>query len=94
MELYRKELSIILRKMRNKIAHGDFIKLENTIEEYAKRFMDVKYNFDYSEHSRKNWVILNSCCLLQEAVVKILKMMFYNKKILSEIRNLKNQTSD
>ena len=90
----RKELSIILRKMRNKIAHGDFIKLENTIEEYAKRFMDEKYNFDYSEHSRKNWVILNSCCLLQEAVVKILKMMFYNKKNLLKIKNLKNQTTD
>lgn len=85
----RKELSVILRKMRNKIAHGDFVKFEAIVEEYAKKFMDGKYNFDYSEHSRKNWVILNSCCLLQEAVVKMLKLLFYNKNKLLEIKNLK-----
>lgn len=89
----RKKLSIILRRMRNKIAHGDFVDFENVVEQYAKKFMDGKYNFDYSEHSRKNWVILNSCCLLQEAVVKMLKMMFYNKNKLLEIKNSKQKNN-
>lgn len=80
-------ISKILRQMRNKIAHGDFKKFEEIVEKYATTVMDGYYNFDYSEYSRKNWVILNSCCLLQEAIVKMIKMMFYNKDELLKIKN-------
>ena len=87
----KKKLATILRQMRNKIAHGDFSKFEELVEKYAVNFMDGKYNFDYSEYSRKNWVILNVCCLLQNILKKMIKMMFYNKKELLKLKNQKFQ---
>ena len=47
----------LLRQLRNKIAHGDFIAFEEKIEEYAIRFLDGKFEFDYSEYSRKNGLL-------------------------------------
>ena len=60
----------LLRQLRNKIAHGDFIAFEEKIEEYAIRFLDGKFEFDYSEYSRKNWIIEHVCCLLVSALSK------------------------
>lgn len=53
-----------LRKMRNKIAHGDFISFEKLVEEFACEIIDENFSFDYSEYSRKNLVILHICCEL------------------------------
>lgn len=72
--------------MRNKIAHGDFIALENIIEEFAVNFMDGKFSFDYSEYSRKNWVLLHTCCLLNDIIINIIKMMFFQKDKLLEVK--------
>ena len=66
-----------LRKMRNKIAHGDFIAFEKLVEEYACEIMDDYFYFDYLEYSRKNWVILHICCELEEVVRKIVNMLLY-----------------
>ncbi len=85
----RKELAQILRKMRNKIAHGDFIAFEDAIEEYAQKFMDGRYWFDYSEYNRKNWILLNACCLLDNALKQMISLLFTDKNKLFNIKNFK-----
>lgn len=49
----RIEIAKTLIQMRNKVAHGDFVVFEEKAEEYAQKFMDGRYWFDYSEYSRK-----------------------------------------
>lgn len=82
----RLECAAILRRMRNKIAHGDFMAFEEVVEEFAVKFMDGRYWFDYSEYSRKNWVINYVCCLLDEIVRKLIWMLFYDKTALASIK--------
>lgn len=82
----RLECAAILRRMRNKIAHGDFMAFEGVTEEFAVKFMDGRYWFDYSEYSRKNWVINYVCCLLDEVVRKLIWMAFYDKAALASIK--------
>lgn len=82
----KNKIAKILRQMRNKIAHGDFVGFEKTAEEYAKAVMDGQFAFDYSEYSRKNWTIINSCCLLEVAVKKMTYMLFTNKDELRKIK--------
>jgi len=82
----RKQISTLLRHMRNKIAHGDFIRFEKKTEEYARLVMDGNFCFDYSEYSRKNWVVIDACCLLERAVKRIIYMLFTKK---SELRKIK-----
>lgn len=57
-----RNLATLLRQMRNKIGHGDFSGFYKKAEEFATVYM-VNYNFDYSEYSRLNWILLNVCCL-------------------------------
>jgi len=76
-----------LRKKRNKIVHGDFISFEKLIEEYACKIMDNNFSFDYSEYSRKNWVILHICCELERVVRKMVNMLFLDRDKLENIRN-------
>lgn len=85
-EAERRKIASILRQMRNKIAHGDFIAFEQKVEEYARFVMDGRYNFDYSEYSRKNWAILNVCCLLSEAIRKMIHLMFEDQQKLQTIK--------
>ena len=76
----------LLRQLRNKIAHGDFIAFEEKIEEYAIRFLDGKFEFDYSEYSRKNWTIEHVCCLLDDVLKKIFNMVFCDYETLENIK--------
>lgn len=85
-ETERNELALIMRQMRNKIAHGDFVAFEKKAEEYAKQVLDDRYDFDYSEYSRKNWVLLNACCQLTDAVKEMLKLLFNNRAKLDQIK--------
>ena len=82
----RIEIAKMLRQMRNKVAHGDFIAFEKKAEEYAQKFMDGRYWFDYSEYSRKNWVLLNVCCLLSDSVKMLIEKLFENKEYMSEFK--------
>ena len=75
--------------MRNKIAHGDFIAFEKLVEEFACEIMDNNFNFDYSEYSRKNWVILHICCELEIVVKKMINMLFLDREKLEKIKNCK-----
>lgn len=86
-DIERKECAELLRKLRNKIAHGDFLTFENKIEEYATKFLDGKFAFDYSEYSRKNWTVSHICCLLDDVLRRIIYMMFYDYKTLESIKN-------
>ena len=61
------------------MAHGDFVAFEKKAEEYAQKFMDGRYWFDYSEYSRQNWVLQNVCCLLS-SVVKVMINKLFNDK--------------
>ena len=72
--------------MRNKIAHGDFVAFEQKSEEYAQLAMDGNYSFDYTEYSRKNWVLLNSCCMLSNAVRKMIVMLFEDRTLVEAIK--------
>lgn len=83
----RYKIAKLLRQMRNKVAHGDFIAFEQKIEEFACQVLDGKYYFDYSEYSRKNWVLLNSCCLLEDALKNIMIMLFTDKEKIVAIKN-------
>lgn len=76
-----------LRKMRNKIAHGDFIEFEKLVEDFASEIMDGNFLFDYSEYSRKNWVILHICCELEEVVRKMVNMLLLDRDKLEKIKN-------
>lgn len=82
----RSKIAVVLRQMRNKIAHGDFVVFEQKAEEYAQLAMDENYNFDYTEYSRKNWVLLNSCCMLSNAVRKMIRMLFDDRALIEEIK--------
>lgn len=83
----RKKCAILLRRLRNKIAHGDFVAFEKYIEEYAVAFMDGKFAFDYSEYSRKNWVVQHICCLLDEVIRQLIHMLFYDRTKLGQLKN-------
>lgn len=85
-ESERNQIAKIMRQMRNKIAHGDFVAFEEKVEEYATYVLDNKYDFDYAEYSRKNWVLLNACCKLTEAVKRIIEMLFTNPAKLQQIK--------
>lgn len=82
----KKQCALLLRQLRNKIAHGDFVGFEAKIEEFATVFMDNSFDFDYSEYSRKNWAIQHVCCLLDEILREIMYMLFYNREQLKEIK--------
>ncbi|WP_430489371.1 hypothetical protein [Rossellomorea marisflavi] len=61
----------MIRQIRNKIAHGDFLGVRKKLEEYAAYFME-NYYFDYFEYSRENWIYLNICCELDRILADIL----------------------
>lgn len=64
----------ILRQMRNKIGHGDFKAFNEKAEEFAQKYM-TRYSFDYSEYSRLNWILLYTCCLLDD----LLRAIIFNQ---------------
>ncbi|AOC57961.1 hypothetical protein [Bacillus pumilus] len=66
-----KILAKIIRQIRNKIAHGDFIGVRKKLEDYAASFMK-SYYFDYFEYNRENWIYLNICCELDRILADIL----------------------
>ena len=76
-------------KVAIKIAHGDFVGFEKKIEKYAKLVMDGQYAFDYSEYSRKNWVLLNVCCLLSDTVKMLIEKLFEDKNYMKSLKKTK-----
>ena len=52
----------------------------------AKERSKLYYWFDYSEYSRKNWVLLNVCCLLLDIVKAMINKMFENKEYMDSLK--------
>lgn len=82
----KSEFAQMVRQMRNKIAHGDFLRLNILLEEYAQKFMDGQYNYDYTEYSRLNWIYLHICCELDDALARILFLLFTDRKEFEGIK--------
>ncbi len=82
----KSEFSQMVRQMRNKIGHGDFLRLNDLLEEYAQKFMDGHYNYDYTEYSRLNWIYLHLCCELDDALARILFLLFTDRKEFEKIK--------
>lgn len=74
-----------IRKLRNKIAHGDFRGVQCLLEEYRKNFMDG-YGYDEFEYSIENWTYLNICCNLDNIVNEIIWRLITDKKEMKEIQ--------
>lgn len=85
----RVDMAAAMRKIRNKIAHGQFIKVYQLLEEYAKLFMDGHFWFDYFEHSRNSWIISHLCYELNKIVKELIHLLILNKEKLPELKNLK-----
>lgn len=79
----------LMRKIRNKIAHGDFEKLNELLECYAQKYMDGKFWFDYSEYTRSSWVLLHISCRLEEILNALINLMLIDNSKVIELRNMK-----
>lgn len=85
----RKRIAEISRQIRNKVAHGDFLKYKEKLEEYASTIMEPNgYWFDYSEYSRENWAIMNLCFNLLHAIENLFAESLCNR---SQIETLKSK---
>ncbi|MBZ9690965.1 hypothetical protein [Clostridium sp. M14] len=85
-DISQKELfSTIVRKLRNKIGHGDFMGVQQLLEEYRNCFMQ-NFWYDEFEHSIENWTYRNICLHLDQALSNILWLMLFDKEKLLNIQ--------
>ncbi len=70
--------SQIMRKLRNKIGHGDFEAVQKLLEQYRQAFMQ-NFWFDETEYSIENWTYGSICLRLDEALNEILWLMLSDK---------------
>lgn len=82
------ESALFLRRIRNKLAHGDFEALDKLLEQYANRFMDETFWYDYYEASRRNWIVGQICMVLDGALKSIIEMLFTDRSELDRIRSM------
>ena len=85
----RKEQAEFMRKIRNKVAHGDFMAVNKLLERYACKFMDGRFWFDYSEYTRESWVLLHISCELEAVLKLLLKMQLESPEQLLTLKNMK-----
>lgn len=91
----RKQMAQQLRRIRNKIAHGDFKHFNNEIEKYAQKFLDGKLYYDYTEYSRQNWVLLSICCTLKDALALIIYYLLFKREDLDYLKKeYKNESTN
>ncbi len=81
----QREFCRSVKIIRNKIAHGDFKELRNSLSLHRERFMQTFY-FDEYEYSLDNWTFLDICLELDKILAEILKYLFHNRKELEEIQ--------
>lgn len=77
--------SEIMRKLRNKIGHGDFKAVQQLLEQYRQSFMK-NFWFDEYEYSIENWTYGDICLRLDEALNEILWLMLSNNAHLMKIQ--------
>ncbi|MDF2858166.1 MAG: hypothetical protein K0Q87_4017 [Neobacillus sp.] len=76
----------IARKLRNKIAHGDFEAFQKLLEEYRENFMK-NFWYDEFEYSVESWTINSICLSLKSASSEILFEFFSNKEGFKRFQN-------
>lgn len=81
----KKLFSSIVRKLRNKIGHGDFMGVQQLLEEYRNSFMQ-NFWYDEFEYSIENWTYGNICINLDQALSNILWLMLFDKEKLLNIQ--------
>lgn len=86
----RMGMAELMRKIRNKIVHGDFEKLNELLECYAQKYMDERFWFDYFEYTHPSWVLLHISCKLEEVLVSLIKLMLVDNAKVRELRNMKS----
>lgn len=82
-------IASLLRRIRNKIAHGDFVAYEEELECYAADVLGEEFDYDYSEYSRHNWCLLNACCKLNDAIRRMLILALTDRDYLRKVKNAK-----
>lgn len=77
--------SEIVRKLRNKIGHGDFGAVQKLLEQYRNSFMQ-NFWYDEFEYSIESWTYGNICHNLDFALNNILWLMLFDKTKLATIQ--------
>jgi len=75
----------IVRRLRNKIGHGDYNGIQKILNEYRDR-MIPNYNYDEFEYSIENWNYLSISITLKEILNNIIYLMLTNRKRLKKIQ--------
>lgn len=78
--------SEILRKLRNKIGHGDYKAVATLLEQYRQEFMQ-NFWYDEFEYSIDNWTYGNICWNIDESLNNILWFMFSDRGKWENLRN-------
>ena len=65
--------------------HGNFKKLSELLEEYAKNNMK-DFVFDYSEFDRETWIISNLCVKTDRILSRVLWLMLKDNNQLLQIQ--------
>ena len=81
----REKFASIMRKLRNKIAHGDYKAIQDLLEEYRNLFMQ-NFWYDEYEYSKESWTYGNICVELDEALSNVLWLLISNKERMFEIQ--------
>lgn len=75
----------IIRKLRNKIGHGDFNAVQKLLWQYQHYFMK-NFCFDECEYSIENWIYNSICLRLDETLNEILWLMISDRDKLVKIQ--------
>ena len=81
-----KDLAGTLRRLRNKLAHGDFAAFDVELEKYARCFMDGRFWLDYAELSRRNWTIGNVCLVLDKVLYSMTELLFFDREKIDQMK--------
>ncbi|WP_196592629.1 hypothetical protein [Pectinatus sottacetonis] len=76
----------IMRRLRNKIAHGDYKAVTILLKQYKEEFMQEVW-YDEFEYSIENWIYGNICANLDETLSNILYFMVSNRVEWEKFRN-------
>ena len=85
----KENIALILRQIRNKIGHGDFVALDTKLKALAEETMNNRFWFDYSELSKRNWILSFACGEIDSCVRRIIFTMLTDR---NRIETIKKQT--
>lgn len=68
----------LIRRLRNKIGHGDYVGFQKLLTEYRRRFMKEFY-FDEYEFSIETWII-NSICIELDIILSEIIYQYFTEK--------------